>query len=332
VAGAGLRVGSVVLVALMSFVVSVPRADAHVRHSPKHSKYVDLEDLGSTASGLAITRVWRIPKSDPRRLLGSIVLRNGTSSPVTEYFTEGIPTASLETIRFSPASIVVQTSNGLARMTVTVPPNGSTTVRYNARLVKQRKETAKQRLPEVRAEMINAVVNAQATPDDIANASWNTRYFGKIQLDSITASPGVTYDASGVGVPHDASISLTPEAGGCTVPSRGCAFSATESFFGTPPKLARLVPSGTNLTADGTADVNTREETAFNCRGTPVPTHKVRAWAIEPTQAKLSPSGWRVTELHYRVVEDTSADGILLADYQCFAANSHREFSGVLTG
>ena len=334
-ARASLRVGSAVVVAVMAVLASAPGAGAGDRdtgNSSKHAKYVDDEEFAGTASTLGIARVWRMPKSDPRRLLGSIKLSSGSSAPTTEYLTEGIPSASLETIRFSPASIPVQASGGLARMTVTVPPNGSITVRYDAHLVKQRKATAKQRFPEVRAEMANAVANAQATPDDIANASWNTRYAGKIQVDSITASPGVTYDASSIGMAYDATISLKPETDGCTVPLRGCAFSATESFFGTPPKLARLAPSGTNLTADATADISTREDGAFNCQGTPAPGGRVRSWTIAPTQAKLSSSGWRVTEVHYTAVEDTSADPIRVGTYQCFASSAHREFSGVLTG
>jgi len=335
VARTSVRVGSAVLVAVMSMLVSPPgaRGAAVAKGNPStHSKFVDDEEFRTTVSRLGISRRWRIPKSDPRKLLGSIEIRSTAATPTTEYLTEGIPTTSLQSIHFSPASIPVQAAAGLARMTVTVPPNGSTTVRYVARLVKQPKDNAKKRMPVVRTEMLDAVTNAQATPDDIANASWNARYLGKIQLDSRIGSTGVTFNTSDVGVPHDASISLKPELDGCAVPSRGCAFSATESFFGTPPKLARLVPSGTTLTADSTVDVSTREDGAFNCQGTPVPSRKVRAWTIEPTHAKLDPSGWHVTEMHYHVVEDASADPIRLGNYQCFAAEGHSEYSGVLTG
>jgi len=320
-------------VALVVLFVGAPgaRAGADCGRSAKQSKYVEQDDFAATPDGIGLSRVWRMPRSDPRRLLGSIALSNGSPTPVAQYLTEGIPNTGLESIHFVPESIGVQTSAGLARLTATVPPNGSITVRYDARLAKERGASAAKRLSELRAEMSSAVANAAATPDDLANASWNQRYFGQIQLDAASAT-NATVDTSRIGIGNDAALNLTPDSTHCTVPLHGCGFGANESYFGTEPKLTRLTPSGAALTAEATASRTADDGGTFSCQGIRTGSTANRRWMIEPTKAKLTPAGWQVSEVHYSVVEDLSGPGLRLGNGQCFPPTVHREFSGVLTG
>jgi len=325
-----LALGFVLLVVLLLATPGPARADDDGR-SAKKSKYVEEEDFGATPDLISLDRLWRMPKSDPRRLLGSIELANGSATPIAQYLTEGIPGTSLESIRFSPESLGVQTSPGLARFTVTVPPNGSVTVSYEARLVKEPKTTAKKRLSEVRSEISDAVANAQPTPDDVANASWSKRYFGQIHLDAASAT-NATVDMSRIGIGNDAVLNLAPDGTNCTVPLRGCGFSANESYFGTVPKLSKLTPSGPALTAEDTAPRAAGDGGTFTCQGIPTDATANRRWIIEPTKAKLTVAWWQVTEVHYSVVEDVSGPGLRVGNGQCLPPTAHREYSGVLTG
>jgi hypothetical protein len=285
---------------------------------------------GTTFTGLVVKRAWRIPRTDPRRLIGTVELENTGPASVTQYLTEGLPTASLATVRFVPRSLAVQLSPGLARLSVTVPPKASEKIRYDAKLTKERGATAKSRLSEVRNELGNALTGAQPTPDDLANASWGTRYVGLAGIDESTVQ-GANNTPSPVGNRFTLTLSLTPVSVPCVLPAKGCEFTASETAFATPPKLDKLTPTGTTLTREATSARNTLDDGAFRCLGTPAPTNAQRKWVIEPTKSALTPSGWHVTEVHYSMVEDATGEpGQIEGGGRCSAASAHAAVSGTL--
>jgi hypothetical protein len=306
-----------------------PLAAAAMEHGSSPPAFASGAWRGTTFTGLVMKRSWRIPRSDQRRLIGTIELKNTDPASVTQYLTEALPTASLATVRFAPRSLAVQLSPGLARLSVTIPSQASVKIRYDAKLTKEQGATAKSRLSEVRDELGNALTGAQPTPEDLANAAWKTRYVGQVRIDEETIQRGSTDDPR-IGVDFTLTLNLTPVSAHCTVPAQGCEFTAIETAYTTPPKLDKLIPAGTTLTREATSVRNTLDDGAVRCLGTPAPSSAERKWVIEPTKSALTPSGWQVTEVHYSMLEDLTGEPLPAVDARCAGATAHTAVSGTL--
>jgi len=80
--------------------------------------------------------------------------------------------------------------------------------------------------------------------------------------------------------------SLTP-APACYVVTRGCRFTAQDSFT-RDPKLAALEPIGTALGGNGSADI---AQSGLTCAGTEAPGVMDKHWTVEPTAWRLTWGG-----------------------------------------
>ena len=143
-----------------------------------------------------------------------------------------------------------------------MPAGGNLTFGYTARLTKDRKANAQNRLATVKGEMEATLPTAQATDADRAVAAMKDRYVGPLAMTD--------FDTTGVGHPPDppaigpSTISLrlttTPT---CRVVGRGCRFPAQDSFT-YEPKLAGARAHGQLLVANGSADL---ADSGLTCDG-----------------------------------------------------------------
>jgi hypothetical protein len=293
------------------------------------SKYVTIERLGTWNHGLNVDRRWRMAKADPRTLAATITVRNRTNETITEPLVEPIPATGLQRIRFTKEP-TVETGPGLARMTVTLPPQGSQTLRYVARLAKDRKATAKTRMHAIEGELEQILVTAEPAPNDVLNATWLPRYSGQVRLDTAIGDQ-LEVDQSHVGEEYRFSVALSPRVPTCVRLARNCEFAANDNA-GFTPKLSALTSGGAMLVAEATGRRTASEDGSFTCSGNATPTNVVRMWSLTPSKTQLTWDGWQVKEVAYSLIEDASSEPARFGNVGCLAAKGHLAWSGVLSG
>ena len=308
------------LAAVFATVAAVP-AVAATKPEPK-SKVRTAEETTTVqdVSGVTVTRTWTIDKHDPGTLVTKIAVRNTTPTPITTSIVEPIPTTSLKRITFKPLDMPTTSIPGLGRFPVTVPNGGTVTFGYTARLTPQRKVTPEDRLATVKAEMEATLPVAQATDADIPIAATKDRYSGTLEVTEVTAE-GLEGGPPPPPPPASIVLRLTP-APSCRVVSRGCRFTAQDSYL-RDPKLATLEPAGNALVASGFADV---PESGLTCDGTNEPGVFSKHWTFEPTAWRLTWAGWEVTQGRYTIVADLSAP----ESGRCYGASVHTVTTGLL--
>ena len=312
------RITALVLVAAATSALAITPAAA----KPLKERVAKSSTTVQDVSGLEVTRTWKITPDDTRTLTETVLVRNPTAAPITTTVLEPIPTESLQKLKFSPKKVVAAETPGIARFDVTVPSNSTTTFGYTARLSKDRKANAQDRLATVQSEMEATLATAQPTDPDPALAAVKERYLGRVKVTEETAE-GVTLDDPQLGREYTISLRLTPTPN-CRVVSRGCRFTAADSFTD-EPKLTALDPFGNALVADGSADLPV---SGMTCNGADSPGLQVNHWSFEPTNWRLTWSGWEVTQGTYTIVGDLSSP----ADSRCVYGAVHTVVSGLMTG
>jgi hypothetical protein len=273
-------------------------------------------------SGLQVVRTWKIAADDPGTLTGSVHVQNTNTAPVTTTLLEPLPIASLKKAKFAPKKVKVTLTPGLARVDLTVPSGGEVDFGYTALLTKDKKAKAQDRLATVQGEMDAALAIAQPTDPDRALAAMKGRYVGTLAVTELSAS-GLENSNPSPPPPATIILLLTPTPN-CQVVSRGCHFTARDSYT-REPKLAALDPAGNSLTASAAADL---EQSGLTCDGANAPGVNTKNWTFEPTAWHLSWAGWEVTQGRYTIVSDlTSPDNGV-----CFGASVHMVTTGMMTG
>jgi hypothetical protein len=167
---------------------------------------------------------------------------------------------------------------GLGRYDITVPVGSAVKFGSTARLTKEKKATAQNRLDTAKSEMESVISSAQATDADRAIAAMRDRYVGQVTLTDFSTIGIADPPPPPVIGPTTVSLRLTmPPA--CRVVARGCRFPAQDSFTGTP-RLAVLDPAGNSLTATGSADL---PQSGFTCGGVEDSGVMVKTWTFDPT-------------------------------------------------
>ena len=105
---------------------------------------------------------------------------------------------------------------------------------------------------------------------------------------------------------------------------RGCRFPAADSFTD-EPKLTAFEPTGNSLVSDGSADLPV---SGMTCGGVDSPGLQLNHWTFEPTNWKLTWSGWEVSQGSYTIVGDLSSP----ANSRCVYGAVHSVVAGLMTG
>jgi hypothetical protein len=313
------RVTSTVSVAAIATALAVAPAAAK---QPKQPRVAKAETTVQDVAGLEVVRTWKITPDDTGSLTVTVQVRNPNAAPVTTTILEPLPTDSLKKVKFSPKKVKATETPGLARFDVTVPSSGTTTFGYTALLTKDRKANAQDRLATIQGEMEATLATAQPTDADRALAAVKDRYVGRVKVTE-EAADGVTLEEPQLGREFAISLRLTPTPN-CRVVSRGCRFTAADSFTD-EPKLTALDPFGNALVADGSADL---AESGMTCNGVEAPGLMVTHWSFDPTNWRLSWSGWEVIQGNYTIVGDLSSP----SNSRCVAAAVHTVLTGLMTG
>jgi len=313
----GRAAAAVVAVAAASAMAIAPAA-AEPAKARSATATTTIQDV----SGLQVVRAWKIAADDPGTLTATVHVQNTNTEPVTTTILEPLPIASLAKAKFTPKKVTVTQTPGLARVEVTVPSSGEVDFGYTAQLTKDKKATAQERLATVQGEMDAALGIAQPTEPDRALAAMKGRYVGTLAVTELTTS-GLENSNPPPPPPATIILLLTPTPS-CQVVSRGCHFTAKDSYT-RDPKLAALDPAGNSLTSSAAADL---EQSGLTCDGANAPGVNTKNWTFEPTAWHLTWAGWEVTEGRYTIVSDlTSPDNGV-----CFGASVHMVTTGMMTG
>ena len=309
--------GFIVVVAAASTIAMAP-AVAKPAKARSGTASASVQDV----SGLQVSRAWKIAADDPGTLVATVHVQNTNTAPVTTTILEPLPTTSLKKAKFTPKKVTVTQTPGLARVEVTIPSGGELDYGYTALLTKDRKSNAQDRLATVQGEMEATLATTQAGDPDKAIAAMKDRYVGRIKVTEETAD-GIIIDHPVLGREFTTSLRLTTTPF-CRVVSRGCRFTAADGFTD-EPKLAGFEPVGNSLVSDGSADL---AESGITCGGAETPGLQVNHWTFEPTNWKLTWSGWEVSQGTYTIVGDTTSP----ASGRCVYGAYHTVLTGLLSG
>ena len=310
------------LALVVATITALAVAPAAAAAKPQKNRTAKASTTVQDVAGLEVVRTWKITPDDTRTLTATVQVRNPNPAPVTTTILEPIPTESLKKLKFSPKRVTATQTPGLARFDVTLPSNGSTTLGYTALLTKERKANAQDRLATVQSEMEATLATAQAGDPDRALAAVKDRYIGRVKVTEETAE-NVTIQDPQLGREFTISLRLTPTPN-CRVVGRGCRFTAADSFTD-EPKLAALDPFGNALVADGSADLPV---SGMTCNDADTPGLQVNHWSFEPTNWRLTWSGWEVSQGTYTIVGDLSSP----ANSRCVYGAIHTVLTGLMTG
>jgi hypothetical protein len=311
--------GFLLVLAAASTLAIAPAAAKPVKQrSATASASASVQDV----SGLQVTRAWKIAAGDPGTLVATVHLQNTNTAPVTTTILEPMPTDSLKKVEFKPKKVKVTPTPGVARVDVTIPSGGELDYTYTALLIKDRKANAQDRLATVQGEMEATLATAQPSDPDKAIAAMKDRYVGRMKVTEETAD-GVTIDVPILGREFSTSVRLTTTPF-CRVVSRGCRFPATDGFTD-EPKLTGFEPAGNSLVSDASADL---AESGLTCGGADTPGLQVNHWTFEPTNWKLTWSGWEVSQGTYTIVGDTTSP----PTGRCVYGAYHAVLTGLLSG
>ena len=308
-------------VAALAALTIAPAGAAKDKPAPKARSASDSMTT-QDVSGLSVTRTWKIDKNDPNTLVATIEVQNTTPNAITTSLVEPIPTTSLKRITFTPLKMHTSSIPGLGRYDISVPPGGNLRFGYTAHLTEDRKASAQSRLPIVKSEMEATIPVAQATDVDRMIAAMKDRYAGPVELAEAIADgvePGVAPQLGPIGTNI---LRLTPVPA-CYVVTRGCRFTAQDSFT-RDPKLAALEPMGTALGGNGSADI---AQSGLTCAGTEAPGVMDKHWTVEPTAWRLTWGGWEVSQVRFTVVADLTVQ----ETSRCVRASVHTVTTGLLT-
>jgi hypothetical protein len=309
------------IAALMAMTIAPAAARSNEPKRPPEPRSAEASSTVQDVSGLTVTRTWKIDKRDPRTLVASIAAQNSTTAPITTSIVEPIPTASLTRITFRPLKMHTSSVPGLGRFDITVPNGATLQFGYTARLTKDKKATAQNRLDTVKNEMEATIPTALPTDADRANAAMTNRYVGQVTVTDLS-SVGVSPPPPAPTISGTNILRLTPATPTCRVVGRGCRFSAQDSFTA-EPKLAALEPAGNSLVAAGAADL---PQSGLTCGGNDEAAVMTKTWTFDPTGWRLSWAGWEVSQGQYTVVSDLSA----AENGRCYAASVHMVLGGPL--